>query len=109
MELWNTSNNTPFAPNKFKQRLGEMNPLFQGPYPNDAKDLLTFILMQLHEELNNPKNANMNNFDYMNNSEIQKNKNVLFNYFRKYFMNSYRSNISALFYDIIYSKFQCQN
>jgi ubiquitin C-terminal hydrolase len=33
-----------------------MNELFRGPIPNDAKDLLTFILMQLHEELNKPKN-----------------------------------------------------
>jgi ubiquitin carboxyl-terminal hydrolase 4/11/15 len=109
MELWNTSTNSPFEPNKFKERLGEMNPLFQGSYPNDAKDLLTFILMQLHEELNNPKNGNMNNNDYMNNVEIQKNKKALFNYFRTFFMNSYRSIISDLFYGIIYSKFQCQN
>lgn len=109
MELWNTSNNAPFEPKKFKQRLGEMNPLFQGPYPNDAKDLLTFILMQLHEELNNPKNSNINNGNYNNNTEIQKNKKVLFSYFKTFFMNSYRSIISDLFYGIIYSKYQCQN
>ena len=52
VELWNKSINSPYSPNKFKERLGEMNPLFKGAYPNDAKDLLTFILIQLHEELN---------------------------------------------------------
>jgi len=111
MELWNTSNNTPFEPKKFKERLGEMNSLFQGSYPNDAKDLLTFILMQLHEELNNPKNNNMNNDDmnYVNNIEIQKNKKAIFSYFSKKFMNSCRSIISDLFYGIIYTKNQCQN
>ena len=111
MELWKTSKNAPFEPNKFKERLGEMNPLFQGSYPNDAKDLLTFILMQLHEELNDTKNCNMNmnNCDYMKNPEIQKNKKALFSYFRTFFMNSYRSIISDLFYGIIYSKIQCQN
>ncbi len=49
-----------------------MNPLFQGSYPNDIKDLLTFILMQLHEELNNTKNDNTNNVDYINNAKFKK-------------------------------------
>ena len=50
-----------------------MNPLFKGAYPNDAKDLLTFILIQLHEELNHPKNTNMNNNNIdLINIEIQK-------------------------------------
>jgi len=60
VELWDKSNNSPYAPNKFKNRLGEMNLLFKGPYPNDAKDLLTYILIQLHEELSHPNNTNTN-------------------------------------------------
>ena len=56
--LWSKDGDGFYAPYNFKQRLGEMNPLFQGAYPNDAKDLLTFILIQLHEELNIPKNNN---------------------------------------------------
>jgi len=92
VELWDKSNNSPFSPNKFKEKLGEMNPLLKGAYPNDAKDLLTFILIQLHEELNHPKNTNMNNNNIdLINIEIQKNKKLMFENFSKYFMNNYRS------------------
>jgi len=99
VELWNSSNNSPYAPTKFKEKLGKMNPLFEGAYPNDAKDLLTFILIQLHEELNHPNNSNMNdnNID-INNIEIQKNKDLMFKYF---------SIISDLFFGIIYTKSFC--
>lgn len=107
MELWNTSNIFPYIPINFKTRLGEMNPLFKGPYPNDAKDLLTFILMQIHEELNNPSNNNLNENYINNNIEIQKNKKLMFNNFRNNFMNNYRSIISDLFFGIIYSKSEC--
>ena len=108
VELWNKSNNSPYSPDKFKERLGDMNPLFKGAYPNDAKDLLTFILIQLHEELNHPKNQNMNNNNNdLNNIEIQKNKKLMFEYFSKYFMNNNRSIISDLFFGIIYTKSDC--
>ena len=108
VELWNKSNNSPYSPNKFKEKLGEMNPLFKGAYPNDAKDLLTFILIQLHEELNHPNNTNMNNNNIdLNNIEIQKNKKLMFEFFSQYFMNNYRSIISDLFFGIIYTKSDC--
>jgi ubiquitin C-terminal hydrolase len=60
-----------------------MNPLFQGPIPNDAKDLLTYLLMQLHEELNNPKNINNNNMNQniMINAYMQQNKKAMLNSF----------------------------
>ena len=60
--MWSIGDNPSYEPNNFKQKLGAMNHLFQGAYPNDAKALLTFILIQLHEELNKPKiNNNLNN------------------------------------------------
>ena len=37
-----------------------MNPLFNGIAANDAKDLVNFIIMQLHDELNK---ANINKTD----------------------------------------------
>ena len=106
VELWNTSNFMPYTPNKFKERLGEKNPLFKDNYPNDAKDLLSFLLMELHEEMNQAViNNNLNNI--FNNIEIQKNKKLMFNYFRQNFMNNYRSIISGLFFGMIYIKTQC--
>ena len=106
IELWNTSNFLPYAPLKFKERLGKKNPLFKDNGPNDAKDLLSFLLMELHEELNQAViNNNSNNTFY--NIEIQKNKKLVFNYFRQNFMNNYRSIISGLFFGMIYIKTKC--
>ena len=48
LNLWKLSDNSSYSPENFKNKLGEMNPLFKGAYPNDAKDLLTFILLKLH-------------------------------------------------------------
>ena len=39
-----------FAPYKFKELIGELNPLFSGIMANDAKDLLQFILEKMHTE-----------------------------------------------------------
>jgi len=109
--LWDPYDASPLHPYIFKERLGQMNPLFLGPIPNDAKDLLTFLLMQLHEELNNPKNTNNNNNMNQNiiiNSYMQQNKKAMLNHFVQYFENNYRSIISELFYGLTYNQTQCQ-
>ena len=102
---------SPFEPYEFKKRLGEMNPLFQGPYPNDAKDLLTFILIKLHEELNKPVINNNGNNNMNNNIDIktQENKKLTFNNFRNFFVNNYRSIITDLFFGIMYTESQCNS
>ena len=106
INLWNTWDNTPYSPYNFKKRIGEMNLLFQGAYPNDAKDLMTFILLQLHEELNNPKkNNNINNIPFS--IQEQKNKKLMFERFTKYFICNYRSIISGLFFGLFYTKIKC--
>ena len=105
--LWIPNDSSPLYPYIFKQRLGEMNPLFVGAIPNDAKDLLTFILMQLHEELNKPKNDNNLIKNINPNIEMQKNQKLMLQYFVKYFMGSYRSIISELFYGLNYNVTQC--
>ena len=38
-----------------------MEPLFAGAQANDAKDLVNFIIMTLHNKLNEMKNENDNN------------------------------------------------
>ena len=106
-ELWDPRDKSPYSPYNFKKRLGQMNPLFQGALPNDAKDLLTFILLQLHEELNKPKNNNdINNINYMN---MQNDQKSMFKSFCKYFADNNRSIISGLFYGIFYNITQCIN
>ena len=46
------SNNKYFIPKLFKEKISEMNPMFQGIQANDAKDLVNFLIPHLHEELN---------------------------------------------------------
>ena len=106
INLWSKDGDPFYLPYNFKQRLGEMNPLFQGSYPNDAKDLLTFILMQLHDELNMPKNINnINNIpSYIN---MQENKQLMFQTFSNHFINNYRSIISELFFGLFYTETKC--
>ena len=85
-----------------------MNPLFRGPIPNDAKDLLTFILMQLHEELNHPNNINnFNQMNNMSNCNMQMNKKAMFNSFVNDFQHNYRSIISELFFGLNYTETRC--
>ena len=105
-KLWDPLDNSPYYPYSFKQRLGELNPLFQGAYPNDAKDFLTFILLQLHAELNKSKNNN-NNFNNMANVNMQENKQLMFKSFSNYFVNNYRSIISGLFFGLFYTETRC--
>ena len=106
--LWNPYDSSPLYPYIFKENLGKMNSLFQGPIPNDAKDLLTFILMQLHDELNHANNIN-NNFNQMNilNVNMQKDQKVMFNIFIKDFQNKNRSIISDLFFGLNYNRTEC--
>ncbi len=47
----NDSSSICFAPYKFKEIIGELNPLFNGYAANDAKDLLQFILESMHQEM----------------------------------------------------------
>ena len=49
--LWKFRNKS-FPPIEFRKKLAIMNPLFKEGLPNDAKDLVTYILTQLHSELN---------------------------------------------------------
>ena len=106
--LWNPYDSSPLYPYIFKENLGKMNSLFQGPIPNDAKDLLTFILMQLHDELNHSNNIN-NNFNQMNipNANMQKDQRAMFNLFIKDFQNNNRSIISDLFFGLNYNRTEC--
>ena len=111
INLWNLWDESPYSPYNFKKRLGKMNPLFNGPVPNDAKDLLTFILIELHEELNKPKNnnnINNNNNNYLLNPNRQLNKKLMFDTFKKSFINNNLSIISGLFFGINYTEAQCQ-
>ena len=90
----NFNNKAYFSPEEFKEKISKMNPLFAGIAANDAKDLVNFIILQLHEELNKARN-NINN----NNIIIDQRNNFLIRLnFIQNFKAKNNSIISELFY-----------
>ena len=95
--LWpQTILNKCYAPEDFKKKISVLNPLFEGIAANDAKDLVNFIIMKLHEELNQAKNNN----DTNNNNLFldQTNQSLMYNNFKTDFGKNNNSIISDLFY-----------
>ena len=92
------SNNSYFAPYKFKEKISDMNELFQGAQANDSKDLVNFIIMTLHEEMNRVEKSNQNKNNFMNIEINQTNKNDVLQNFMKFFQGENKSKISDLFY-----------
>ena len=81
-----------YAPERFKQVISELNPLFQGIAANDAKDLLQFILERLHQELKMAIMPYMEyNFDQRNEEQA-----------KKYFNDSYISQNQSPLLHILY-------
>ena len=108
-ELWPNDikkNIKSIAPKDFKKKISEMNPLFEGIAANDAKDLVQFLIMTLHSELNKAKNNNIVNTIIDND---QRNKNLMFQIFCKDFTTGNMSFISDLFYAVNYNITQCGN
>ena len=101
-ELWpdNYNPSSPnnikhYAPNDFKNKISKMNPLFKGTAANDAKDLVNFIIMTLHLELNiSIENNEIKNYGNIN----QTNKKAIFDIFNEEVISKNNSIISQLFY-----------
>ena len=95
---------TYYAPRNFKSTISIMNPLFEGIAANDSKDLVNFIIMTLHEELNQAnKNIQNNNNLFID----QRNKQLMFNLFIENFNATNNSIISSIFYATNCNKTQC--
>jgi len=73
-----------------------MNPLFKGIQANDSKDLIVFLLENLHNGLNKAKNIYKSYDEKVDKYNFY---NSLNNY-TKYFKNNYNSIISGTFYGI---------
>jgi len=102
------SNNSYFAPYEFKQKISDMNPLFQGAQANDSKDLVNFIVMTLHEEMNKAIKKSLTS-NFSNIIFNQTNKNVVLKNFMKEFKEENQSIISDMFYAQSINKTFCQN
>ena len=92
--LWENSEKKFYSPENFKNIISEMNPLFKGVAANDPKDLILFLLENMHRELNiHKKNKDNNNCvkDYSNFYEV-------YNNFKESYINKNKSIISDEFY-----------
>ena len=116
--LWNINifstepNNRYYEPNDFKKRLGEKNPLFSGIAANDSKDLIMFIIEELHKELkeqnqnaNNIQNTTPQQFLFPDQSDE---KGEYKNFANDYYSNN-KSIIQKIFYAEIESITFCFN
>ena len=82
-----------------------MNPLFEGVQANDSKDLVNFIIMTLHEELNKApknKNSNINVFQIDQTNSLEILNNFILN-----FANENKSIISDIFYGVSLTGTKC--
>ena len=112
--LWKGKPNIPFAPYKFKKTLGKLSTLFKDNIAGNSKDLACYLIMKLHQELNNidstlNKNAPKNN--YINNDNLNVNpynQMEVFQYFAQDFTLNNSSIISQLFYGVNQNMFECQ-
>ena len=101
--LWKDSykGKSYYTPRNFKNRISQMNPLFQGIAANDSKDLIIFLYETMHSEINNP--------DYQNNHA----QNVYNNNELRTFRNNYYSKNSSIFSKTFYfeqqSELKCLN
>ena len=100
-KLWSKSYETYYAPRNFKDRISQMNPLFQGIQANDSKDLVLFIFENIHAELNNPS-QNQNDINLNN---IRK---ELYQFRQNYYSQNY-SIISQIFYYEQSNIMQCKS
>ena len=95
--------NIYYAPYEFKDKISNMNPLFQYIASNDSKDLINFIVMTLHEELNVANDI----INISNQIPDQSNKEIIFQEFINDFKQRYNSLASNLFYGAKYDVIQC--
>ena len=112
-KLWNGKPNTSFRPDKFKEILGKLNPLFKENSAGDSKDLALFLIMQLHNELNNIdqeiNTKNQVNVIQQNNLNVNPyNQKEVLEYFFNDFRINHNSIITNTFYGINQSIFECQ-
>ena len=107
--LWPLNNNNNFyIPLDFKNSLILINPSFKSFEQIESNDLINFIIMILHEELNKKKKNENNIF---NNNLIfdRTNENLILNNFIQQFVNNNVSIISDLFYWTTKTVVRCMN
>ena len=111
LNLWKKDAEKKFyEPQDFKDKIGKKNPLFYGVAANDSKDLILFILEELHKELNEANNNPINNMNNQNNLiNSQNNEKEEYRKFKDEYYNQNQSIIQRIFYGEQESFTYCRN
>ena len=107
-KLWPNNYNESYSqkiynPEEFKNKISKMNPLLKEIVSNDAKDLINFIIITLHKELNKANKSNIKD----NINLDQRNQQMMLNNFMQHFVLENQSIISDLFYGTNCNMIQC--
>ena len=112
--LWKGMPKVAYSPFKFKKVLGKLNALFKDDTAGDSKDLACYLIMEIHNELNNI-DTELGKKSAKNKKILDENKNVnpydpkeVFDYFINNFIMNQNSIITEIFYGINRSMFECQ-
>ena len=100
------ANNKYFIPKEFKDKISKMDDLFKGVALNDAKDLVNFIIMTLHEELNETQRNSIYNYGANHQNINLYNNNEALQYFLSNFKKE-NSIISKEFYAVNHTLTKC--
>ena len=104
--IWENDNIKDYPPYNFKDIISKMNPLFKGIQANDSKDLVLFLLENMHNQLNKVKNVNnQQNEEVIDQYNFYKNLKS----FTEYFKKNFQSIISDIFYGMNNSQMKCLN
>jgi ubiquitin C-terminal hydrolase len=108
--LWDkneASSNKSFSPETFINAVNKMNPLFKKGEAGDSKDIIIYILEQLHKELKKPiKNYNSNNSNGKNLNQYNK-MSALTDFFNSFQKET--SIISDIFFGFNETTNECLN
>ena len=109
--LYNTCiNDLPnkyYEPKNFQEIISSEIPLFEGVQACDSKDLINFLLEEMHNELKRLENNKNDNF-YGAFQPNQIDQVMILNNFKKFMNENNRSIISKLFHILVESIIHCQ-
>ena len=104
--LWENLTKKYYAPIHFKEVISNMNPLFKGIAANDSKDLILFLLENIHNELNVRKQVVQDlNIPEPNQADY----NAVYYEFVSNYFNKNNSIISQEFYGTNNAMTTCEN
>ena len=107
-KLWEINGEKKYSPNKFNDTLYNISPIFQNAKAVGPKDLVVFILEQLHKELKKDNNNDNSNNSQNSQTINQYDELSALNYFINEFKNN-SSVISDIFFGVNETNTICLN